>query len=77
MLARVLRKTLLDKCKMKQALEEASQQITLLPSLQVSTRQMTLLDFKSHDIAAQMTMLDSELFATIEVGGNLFVLSLV
>ncbi|XP_064650315.1 guanine nucleotide-releasing factor 2-like isoform X3 [Lineus longissimus] len=67
MLARALRKTLLEKCLIKQALDEANQQITYLPSIQVSTRQMTLLDFKSHDIAAQMTMLDAELFATIEI----------
>ncbi|KAL0275534.1 UNVERIFIED_CONTAM: hypothetical protein PYX00_003356 [Menopon gallinae] len=40
---------------------------SLLPSHSISTRQSVLLDFKSEQIAEQMTLLDAELFLKIEI----------
>ncbi|XP_043276526.1 guanine nucleotide-releasing factor 2 isoform X3 [Venturia canescens] len=62
-MAKALRVKILEKHAMKQL--QATQPI--LSSLSVSTKQASLLDFKSEQIAEQMTLLDAELFMKIEI----------
>ncbi|XP_011500436.1 PREDICTED: guanine nucleotide-releasing factor 2 [Ceratosolen solmsi marchali] len=62
-MAKALRVKILEKhaCKQLQAAQP------ILASLSVSTKQASLLDFKSEQIAEQMTLLDAELFMKIEI----------
>ncbi|XP_067278918.1 rap guanine nucleotide exchange factor 1b isoform X3 [Pseudorasbora parva] len=65
-LARVLRKNILDKVEQKRLLRHMH---TLKPlaARGVSARPGTLHDFRSHEIADQLTLLDAELFYKIEI----------
>lgn len=62
-MAKALRVKILEKhaCKQHQIVAP------ILSSLSVSTKQASLLDFKSEQIAEQMTLLDAELFMKIEI----------
>ncbi|XP_016838232.1 guanine nucleotide-releasing factor 2 isoform X3 [Nasonia vitripennis] len=62
-MAKALRVKILEKhaCKQQQTVQP------ILSSLSVSTKQASLLDFKSEQIAEQMTLLDAELFMKIEI----------
>ena len=62
-MAKALRVKILEKHACKQMQVAAP----ILSSLSVSTKQATLLDFKSEQIAEQMTLLDAELFMKIEI----------
>ncbi|XP_034947933.1 guanine nucleotide-releasing factor 2 isoform X2 [Chelonus insularis] len=62
-MAKALRVKILEKHALKQ-LQTAQ---PILSSLSVSTKQASLLDFKSEQIAEQMTLLDAELFMKIEI----------
>ncbi|XP_063983968.1 guanine nucleotide-releasing factor 2 isoform X3 [Diachasmimorpha longicaudata] len=62
-MAKALRVKILEKHQLKQM--QSAQPI--LSSLSVSTKQASLLDFKSEQIAEQMTLLDAELFMKIEI----------
>ncbi|XP_014478235.1 PREDICTED: guanine nucleotide-releasing factor 2 isoform X5 [Dinoponera quadriceps] len=62
-MAKALRVKILEKHTIKQL--QAAQPI--LSSLSVTTKQASLLDFKSEQIAEQMTLLDADLFMKIEI----------
>ncbi|XP_012151078.2 C3G guanyl-nucleotide exchange factor isoform X3 [Megachile rotundata] len=62
-MAKALRVKILEKHAAKQL--QATQPI--LSSLSVTTKQASLLDFKSEQIAEQMTLLDADLFMKIEI----------
>ena len=64
-LAKVLRNRLLEKVKAKHAAAIVQTQKPL-SCLSISTKQCSLLDFKSEQIAEQMTLFDNELFVKIE-----------
>ena len=65
-LARLLRRKFLEKYEQK--VSESVVPLPLpAPAIEVSTTAGDLLSFKSHDIAEQMTLLDSTLFQKIEV----------
>lgn len=66
-LAKALRKKFLEKCTARRLRITSSQVPPVLTSLGVSTRQSHLLDFKSSELAEQMTLLDAELFLRIEI----------
>ena len=63
-MAKALRVKIIEKCNSKNMYNSSSM---LLPSLNIYTRQASLLDFKSEQIAEQMTLLDAELFMKIEI----------
>lgn len=64
-LAKVLRTKVMEKIwDRKNNLQSKS---VLLPSINITTKQWTLFDFKSSHLAEQMTLLDSDLFLKIEV----------
>ncbi|XP_056875582.1 rap guanine nucleotide exchange factor 1b isoform X19 [Takifugu flavidus] len=65
-LARVLRKNILDKVEQKKLLRYTNS-LKPLASRGVSARPGTLHDFRSHEIADQLTLLDAELFYKIEI----------
>ncbi|XP_061764204.1 rap guanine nucleotide exchange factor 1b isoform X4 [Nerophis ophidion] len=65
-LARVLRKNILDKAEQKKLLRYTNS-LKPLASRGVSARPGTLHDFRSHEIADQLTLLDAELFYKIEI----------
>uniref|UniRef100_A0A673W9A7 CRK SH3-binding GNRP n=1 Tax=Salmo trutta TaxID=8032 RepID=A0A673W9A7_SALTR len=65
-LARVLRKNILDKVEQKKLLR-CTNSLKPLAARGVSARPGTLHDFRSHEIADQLTLLDAELFYNIEV----------
>ncbi|XP_056587022.1 rap guanine nucleotide exchange factor 1b isoform X5 [Triplophysa dalaica] len=65
-LARVLRKNILDKMEQKRVLRH-TQTLKPLAALGVSARPGTLHDFRSHEVADQLTLLDAELFYKIEI----------
>ncbi|XP_077479025.1 rap guanine nucleotide exchange factor 1b isoform X3 [Stigmatopora argus] len=65
-LARVLRKNILDKAEQKKHLR-CTNSLKPLASRGVSARPGTLHDFRSHEIADQLTLLDAELFYKIEI----------
>lgn len=65
-LARVLRKNILDKVEQKKLLRCANSDQPLA-ARGVAARPGTLHDFHSHEIAEQLTLLDSELFYKIEI----------
>lgn len=64
-MARVLRSIINEKKKIRKAHLEPTK--ILLPSVAISTKVKTLFDFKSEELAEQITLLDSELFSKIEV----------
>ena len=66
-LAKALRKKFLEKCTARRLRIAAAQTPPVLTTLGVATRQSHLLDFKSGELAEQMTMLDAELFLRIEI----------
>uniref|UniRef100_A0A674DXG4 CRK SH3-binding GNRP n=1 Tax=Salmo trutta TaxID=8032 RepID=A0A674DXG4_SALTR len=68
-LARVLRKNILDKVEQKKLLR-CTNSLKPLAARGVSARPGTLHDFRSHEIADQLTLLDAELFYKIEVPEN-------
>ncbi|XP_077592935.1 rap guanine nucleotide exchange factor 1b isoform X2 [Stigmatopora nigra] len=65
-LARVLRKNILDKAEQKKQLR-CTNSLKPLAARGVSARPGTLHDFRSHEIADQLTLLDAELFYKIEI----------
>ncbi|KFM63473.1 Rap guanine nucleotide exchange factor 1, partial [Stegodyphus mimosarum] len=65
LLARALRKKVVEKCYLKQ--RSVLNMPVLLPSMAVTTHKASLLDFKSENIAEQMTVLDADLFQKIEI----------
>uniref|UniRef100_A0A672RVJ8 CRK SH3-binding GNRP n=1 Tax=Sinocyclocheilus grahami TaxID=75366 RepID=A0A672RVJ8_SINGR len=65
-LARVLRKNVLDKVEQKRLLRHMHM-LKPLAARGVSARPGTLHDFRSHEIADQLTLLDAELFYKIEI----------
>ncbi|CAL8318246.1 unnamed protein product [Lota lota] len=65
-LARVLRKNILDKVEQKKQLRYTNS-LKPLAARGVSARPGTLHDFRSHEIADQLTLLDAELFYKIEI----------
>uniref|UniRef100_A0A3Q3VW65 CRK SH3-binding GNRP n=1 Tax=Mola mola TaxID=94237 RepID=A0A3Q3VW65_MOLML len=65
-LARVLRKNILEKVEQKKLLR-CTNSLKPLASRGVSARPGTLHDFRSHEIADQLTLLDAELFYKIEI----------
>uniref|UniRef100_A0A3B4ED60 CRK SH3-binding GNRP n=1 Tax=Pygocentrus nattereri TaxID=42514 RepID=A0A3B4ED60_PYGNA len=65
-LARVLRKNILDKVEQKRLLRH-THILKPLAARGVSARPGTLHDFRSHEIADQLTLLDAELFYKIEI----------
>uniref|UniRef100_A0A9J8BSG5 CRK SH3-binding GNRP n=1 Tax=Cyprinus carpio carpio TaxID=630221 RepID=A0A9J8BSG5_CYPCA len=65
-LARVLRKNILDKVQQKKLLQYTNS-LKTLAARGVAARPGTLHDFRSHEIADQLTLLDAELFYTIEI----------
>uniref|UniRef100_A0A8C1K2Y3 CRK SH3-binding GNRP n=1 Tax=Cyprinus carpio TaxID=7962 RepID=A0A8C1K2Y3_CYPCA len=65
-LARVLRKNILDKVEQKRLLRHMHM-LKPLAARGVSARPGTLHDFRSHEIADQLTLLDAELFYKIEI----------
>ncbi|RWS12285.1 rap guanine nucleotide exchange factor 1-like protein [Dinothrombium tinctorium] len=64
-LARVLRSEVIEKFELKRNAANATP--ILLPSMAITMKQSSCLDFKSETIAEQMTLLDAELFKKIEV----------
>lgn len=65
LLARALRKKVVEKCYLKQ--RSILNTPVLLSSMAITTHKASLLDFKSENIAEQMTVLDADLFQKIEV----------
>ncbi|XP_042564242.1 rap guanine nucleotide exchange factor 1 isoform X3 [Clupea harengus] len=65
-LARVLRKNILDKVEQKK-LMRYTMSLQPLAARGVAARPGTLHDFRSHEIADQLTLLDAELFYKIEI----------
>ncbi|KAM9475372.1 rap guanine nucleotide exchange factor 1 isoform 1-T1 [Clarias gariepinus] len=65
-LARVLRKNVLDKVEQKKLLNYTNS-LKTLAGRSVAARPGTLHDFRSHEIADQLTLLDAELFYKIEI----------
>ncbi|KAL5013075.1 hypothetical protein ScPMuIL_011626 [Solemya velum] len=65
-LAKTLRKMLIDKCEAKRLIQEASAFSSVI-STSSSAGLSDLLHVKSQDIAEQMTLLDAELFQKIEI----------
>ncbi|XP_046727503.1 rap guanine nucleotide exchange factor 1 isoform X3 [Silurus meridionalis] len=65
-LARVLRKNVLEKVEQKRLLSYTNSMKTLA-ARSVAARPGTLHDFRSHEIADQLTLLDAELFYKIEI----------
>jgi Rap guanine nucleotide exchange factor 1 len=66
-LAKVLRNKTMEKMEGRKAAQEILSSRVLLPSISVSMKVSSLLDFKSLDLAEQMTIIDSKLFAKVEV----------
>lgn len=64
--ARLLRRKIVEKFEARKR-HNASKENYNIASLAVTTRTMSLLDFKAQDIAEQMTLLDAELFLTMEI----------
>uniref|UniRef100_A0A8C9VLI2 CRK SH3-binding GNRP n=1 Tax=Scleropages formosus TaxID=113540 RepID=A0A8C9VLI2_SCLFO len=65
-LARVLRKNILDKVEQKKMMRYTNS-LKPLAARGVAARPGTLHDFRSHEIADQLTLLDAELFYKIEI----------
>ncbi|XP_033727703.1 rap guanine nucleotide exchange factor 1-like isoform X2 [Pecten maximus] len=67
MLARILRKKIIEKCEAKKAHGEVTQTMNITSSISLASSPSDLLHLKSHDIAEQMTLMDAELFQKIEI----------
>ncbi|KAK3087482.1 hypothetical protein FSP39_006537 [Pinctada imbricata] len=67
MLAKVLRKKIIEKCESIKAPADPIASMTFTSSITLKSSPSDLLLFKSHDIAEQMTLLDAELFQKIEI----------
>ncbi|KAK3601026.1 hypothetical protein CHS0354_008138 [Potamilus streckersoni] len=67
MLARILRRKIIEKCEIKRHQKEQALQVTILSSISLVSNPPDLLHFKSSEIAEQMTHLDAELFQKIEI----------
>lgn len=65
-LARALRKKIVEKFEARKRHNESKESYNIA-SLAVTTRNVSLLDFKPQEIAEQMTLLDAELFLTMEI----------
>ncbi|KAK7076346.1 Rap guanine nucleotide exchange factor 1, partial [Halocaridina rubra] len=65
-LARALRKKIVEKLEARKRYNAPKESLSIA-SLGVTTKQANLLDFKSRDIAEQMTLLDAELFDIVEI----------
>lgn len=66
-LAKALRKKFLEKCTARKLRNQIQAPPQGLTGLGVSLKQNQLLDFKSSELAEQMTLLDAELFMRIEI----------
>ncbi|XP_047496676.1 rap guanine nucleotide exchange factor 1-like isoform X6 [Penaeus chinensis] len=66
LLARALRKKIVEKLE-KRKRYYAPNESLIIASREVTTKQSTILEFKSQDIAEQMTLLDAELFHNMEI----------
>lgn len=66
LLARALRRKIVEKLETRKRYHAPKENFNIA-SLGVTTKQATLLDFKSHEIAEQMTLLDAELFLAMEI----------
>ena len=69
-LARALRAKVMDKMEARSA--QLMNAPVILPSLAVSTKVVTIHDFKPDLIAEQLTLIDSQLFSKIDVAECLF-----
>ncbi|XP_052092602.1 rap guanine nucleotide exchange factor 1-like isoform X4 [Mytilus californianus] len=67
MLAKILRKKIIEKCESKQTTADIFPSMTIMSSISLQTSPSDMLHVKSHDIAEQMTLLDAELFQKIEI----------
>ncbi|KAI0209274.1 Rap guanine nucleotide exchange factor 1 [Lamellibrachia satsuma] len=67
MLARILRNKVLEKCECRRHLQQAIHNVILLPSYQLTMKTHRLMDFKSEQVAEQMTLLDADLFHKIDI----------
>lgn len=67
MLAKVLRKKIIEKCESKHSTADIFPTMTIMSSISLQTSPSDMLHVKSHDIAEQMTLLDAELFQKIEI----------
>lgn len=66
-LAKALRKKFLEKCTARKLRNQIQAPPQALADLGVSLKQTQLLEFKSSELAEQMTLLDAELFMRIEI----------
>lgn len=66
-LAKALRKKFLEKCTARKLRNQIQAPPQALANLSVTLKQNQLLDFKSSELAEQMTLLDAELFMRIEI----------
>ncbi|XP_068248413.1 rap guanine nucleotide exchange factor 1 isoform X3 [Palaemon carinicauda] len=66
LLARALRKKIVEKLEARKRYH-APKESLCIASLGITTKQANLLDFKSREIAEQMTLLDAELFDVMEI----------
>ncbi|XP_076090495.1 rap guanine nucleotide exchange factor 1-like isoform X9 [Mytilus galloprovincialis] len=67
MLAKILRKKIIEKCESKQTTADIFPSMTIMSSISLQTSPSDMLHVKSHDIAEQMTLIDAELFHKIEI----------
>ncbi|XP_022322491.1 uncharacterized protein LOC111123983 isoform X7 [Crassostrea virginica] len=67
MLAKVLRKKVIEKCESKRMNPNQFSTMTFTSSITLKSSPSDFLFFKSHEIAEQMTLLDAELFQKIEI----------
>ncbi|XP_048777777.2 rap guanine nucleotide exchange factor 1-like isoform X4 [Ostrea edulis] len=67
MLAKVLRKKVIEKCESIKPTPDPFSSMTFTSSITLKTSPSDFLFYKSHDIAEQMTLLDAELFQKIEI----------
>ncbi|XP_076455431.1 uncharacterized protein LOC143290006 isoform X3 [Babylonia areolata] len=66
-LARLLRRKILEKCEKKQAAHDQPPPVNPVQNIDLSSSTPDLLSFKTQDIAEQMTLLDAQLFQKIEI----------
>lgn len=71
-LAQVLHLKVVEKIEARKNLGQSSDRI-ILANLPITTKTYSLLDFKSAELAEQMTLLDSELFQKIEVSVSILI----
>ena len=76
-LAQVLHLKVVEKAEARKNMPALSSDRVILAALPITTKIYTIQDFKSSEIAEQMTLLDSELFLKIEVHINFTLLLLI